>query len=65
MHPMRAALVALVLSASTLPAQRVELATIATSPELTARTLVRRGPLEVKGRLTGVAACSRESLLAP
>ena len=55
MSPLRTALVALVLSASLLPAQRVELATIAAKPELSTRALVRvrSGPLLRTGRIAG------------
>lgn len=57
MFPLRTALVALLLSASVLPAQRVELATIASSPELETRSLVRvrRGPLRLTGRVAVAA----------
>lgn len=57
MAPLRAALVALLCSASALPAQRVELATLATSPELATGALVRvqHGPRQLSGRVVGTA----------
>jgi len=57
MPPLRIAVLALLLSASVLPAQRVELASIVTSPELAAGALLRvkNGPRQLSGRLVGVA----------
>jgi hypothetical protein len=57
MSPLRTALVALLLSATALPAQRAELASIATSPDVTTRALVRvrSGPLQLTGRVVAFA----------